>query len=73
MGEWTYRFTQQSVKQDERELLWRRSTYCHRVQTGSGVSPASYPVDTGAFSLRMKRPVCEVDHSPPSSAEAKKP
>jgi len=26
---------------------------------------------TGALSLRVKRPGCEADHSPPSSAEVK--
>jgi len=39
----------------------------HRVQNGSGVRPASYP--TGAFSLGVKQPGREADHSPQSSAE----
>jgi hypothetical protein len=43
----------------------------HRVQNGSGAHPASYPMDTGAFSLAVKRPGREADHSPPSSAEVK--
>jgi len=39
----------------------------HRcVQTGSGVHPASYPVDTGD-----SYPGGEADHSPPSSAKLK--
>jgi hypothetical protein len=38
----------------------------HRVQTGSGAHPASYPVGTRISFLEG-----EADHSPPSSAEAK--
>jgi hypothetical protein len=38
----------------------------HRVQTGSGALPASYPMGTrGSF------PGGKADHSPPSSAEVK--
>jgi len=40
----------------------------HRVQSGSGVQPASYPISTGGSSLGVKR---EADHSPPSTAEVK--
>jgi hypothetical protein len=36
----------------------------HRVQNGS---PIQWVPD--ALSLRVKRPVCEADHSPPSSVE----
>jgi hypothetical protein len=43
----------------------------HRVQKGSGVHPASYPMGTGTLSLGVKRPGSEADHSPPSSAEVK--
>jgi hypothetical protein len=43
----------------------------HRIQTGSGVHPASYPMSTRGFSLGVKRPKREADHSPPSSAEVK--
>jgi hypothetical protein len=43
----------------------------HRVQNGSGAHPASYPMGTRALSLGVKRPECEADHSPPSSAEVK--
>jgi hypothetical protein len=43
----------------------------HRVQNGSGAHRASCPVGTGALSLGVKRPGCEADHSPPSSAEVK--
>jgi hypothetical protein len=43
----------------------------HRVQNGSGAHPASYPMDTGALSLGVKRPGREAYHSPPSSAEVK--
>jgi hypothetical protein len=36
--------------------------------------PAVGPAQpTGAFSPEVKRPVCEADHSPPSSAEVKNP
>jgi len=40
-------------------------------ETHSGAHPSSYPMGTGAFSLRIKRPGREVDHSPPPSAEVK--
>jgi len=43
----------------------------HRVQTGSGDLPASYPRGNGALPLGIKRPVREADHSLPSSAEVK--
>jgi hypothetical protein len=42
---------------------------CHRVQTGSGAHPASYPVGTRGSFPSGKWPGCEADHSPPSSAE----
>jgi hypothetical protein len=51
-------------------LSWGISLH-HRVQTGSGAQPASYPMDTGGFSLGLKRLEREADHSPPSSAEVK--
>jgi hypothetical protein len=38
------------------------------VQTGSGVYPASYPMDNEAISLKIKRPGREADRSPPTSA-----
>jgi hypothetical protein len=40
----------------------------HRVQTGSGAHPASYPM---ALSLGVKRWGREADRSPPSNAEVK--
>jgi hypothetical protein len=43
----------------------------HRVQNGSGVHPASYPMGTGTLSLGVKRPSREADHLPPSDAEVK--
>jgi hypothetical protein len=43
----------------------------HNFQTGSGVHPASYPTDTGDFSLGVKRLGREADHSPPPSADVK--
>jgi hypothetical protein len=43
----------------------------HRVQNGSGAHPASYPMGTRGSFPGVKRPVCEADHSPPSSAEVK--
>jgi hypothetical protein len=43
----------------------------HRVQTGFGAHPASYPMGTGALSLGVKRLGRETDHSPPSSVEVK--
>jgi hypothetical protein len=36
----------------------------HRVHTGSGTHPASYPLSLGIW-----QPEREADHSPPSSAE----
>jgi hypothetical protein len=42
----------------------------YRVQNGSAAHPASYPMGTRGFSLGVKRPERETDHSPPSSAEA---
>jgi hypothetical protein len=42
------------------------------VQTGSGAHPASCPMGTGApFPGGKAQPKCDVDHSPPSSAEVK--
>jgi hypothetical protein len=43
----------------------------HRVQTGSGAHPTSYPMGIGAPSLGVKRPDSEADHSPLSSGEVK--
>jgi hypothetical protein len=43
----------------------------HRVQNGSGAHPPSYPMNTRALFLRLKRPGREADHSPPPSAEVK--
>jgi hypothetical protein len=39
--------------------------------TGSGANPVSYPVGSGAFSLELKRPGPETDHSLFSDAEVK--
>jgi hypothetical protein len=43
----------------------------HRVQTGSGAHPASYPMVTKSSFPRVKRPEREADHSTPPSAEVK--
>jgi hypothetical protein len=43
----------------------------HRVQTGSGTYPASYPMGNGGFLIGVKRPGREADHLPPSSAKVK--
>jgi hypothetical protein len=43
----------------------------HRVQTGSGAHPASYPVGTRGSFPGVKWPGREVEDSPPSSAEVK--
>jgi hypothetical protein len=43
----------------------------HRVQTGSGTHPVSYPMDTKGSSLGVRRLGREADHLPPSSAEVK--
>jgi hypothetical protein len=42
------------------------------VQTGSVALPASYPMDTGGFSLGVKRPGHKAVHWPPTSVEVKK-
>jgi hypothetical protein len=39
------------------------------IYTSSGAHPASYPVGTRALPPRVKWPVQEPDHSPPSSAK----
>jgi hypothetical protein len=43
----------------------------HRIQTGSGAHPASYPVGTGGNSLGKRRAGREDDNSPPSGTEVK--
>jgi hypothetical protein len=43
----------------------------HRVQNGSGAHPASYPMGTRCYSLGVKRPGREADHSPPPSTDVK--
>jgi hypothetical protein len=42
------------------------------VNNAFGAHPASYPVGAGGFTLRVKRPGLEADHSPLSSADVKK-
>jgi hypothetical protein len=53
---------------DDREVGVR----VHDVQTGSGVHPTSYPMDTGGSFPGLKQPGREADHSAPASAEVKK-
>jgi hypothetical protein len=43
----------------------------HRVQSGSGPTQPSIQWVQGTVSLEVKRPGCEADHSPQSSAEVK--
>jgi hypothetical protein len=43
----------------------------HRVQTGSGAHPASYPMCAGNLPLGVKRLRRKAVYSPPSSAEVK--
>jgi hypothetical protein len=43
----------------------------HRVQTGSGSHPSSYPMGARGSFPGVKRPRHEADHSPPSSAKVK--
>jgi len=43
----------------------------HRVQTGSGAHPASYPTCAGDSFPGVKGPGREADHSPPSNVEIK--
>jgi hypothetical protein len=55
-----------------RDAVRQEFLVLHVVQTGSGAHPASYPMDTGGSFYGVKRAGCEADHSPPTSAEAKK-
>jgi len=41
------------------------------VPAGSGAHPASYSMGIGVLSRRLKRPVWDVDHLPPTSAVVK--
>jgi hypothetical protein len=43
----------------------------HHIQAGSGAHPAFFPMGTGGFVPGLKRPGCEADQLPPSSAEVK--
>jgi len=54
-----------------RQGLWWNFSLRHCIQTGPGAHPASYPVGIRGFSMVIKRPGREADHSPPSSAEVK--
>jgi hypothetical protein len=45
--------------------------FLHRIQTGSGAHPASYPKLQGGSVLGVNRPRSEANHLPPSSAEVK--
>jgi hypothetical protein len=50
---------------------WEFFSLHHRVQTGSGAHPTSYPVSTRGSFLEVKRPGREADHSSTSSAALK--
>jgi hypothetical protein len=52
-------------------IFVRHFSLQYSVQTGSGAQPASYPVVTGGFSLRIKWQEREADHSRTCSAEVK--
>jgi hypothetical protein len=43
----------------------------HRLHTGSGAHPASFPMGTGRSFSGVKWPGREADYSPPSGAEVK--
>jgi hypothetical protein len=47
------------------------SSLRHRVKSGSGAHPASYPTGTGALPLEVKRPGREADRSPPFITDVK--
>jgi hypothetical protein len=47
----------------------KRFSSTTNVKTGSGAHSTSYSICTGVLSLGVKRPVRDVDHSPPSGAE----
>jgi hypothetical protein len=49
----------------------KKNSLLYIVQTGSGVHPTSYPMDTGGSYPEVKRQGREADHSPPTSAEVK--
>jgi hypothetical protein len=47
--------------------IWKRQelfSLCHRIQTDSGVYPASYSMGTGISFPGVKRPEHEDEHSP---------
>jgi hypothetical protein len=44
---------------------------CEHVQASDWAHPASYPMGTRGFSLGVKQPGHETDHSPPFSADVK--
>jgi hypothetical protein len=52
--------------------LGQKFSLLHIVQTGSGVHPTSYTMNTGSSFPGVKRQRREADHSPPTSSEVKK-
>jgi hypothetical protein len=58
----------------QRSDFWQVQRYLyllHSVQTGSGATPASYPMGIGDSFPEVKRPKREADCSPPYSAKVK--
>ena len=49
----------------------KKFSLLQNAQTGSGAQPSYYTEGTEFFFTKVKQPRCEVDHSPPSSAEVK--
>jgi hypothetical protein len=49
----------------------RNFSFHHRVQTGSGTHPVSYPKGNRGYFPEVKRPEREADRSPQSSAAVK--
>jgi hypothetical protein len=64
-----YRYGPRAARYDFDSWQGQNFSLLHSVQTGSGANPAFYPMRTGSFSVRVKRPGCEANHSPPSSPE----
>jgi hypothetical protein len=54
-----------------RTLVGQNFILPHEVQTGYGAHTASYPKDTEVPFVVIKQPGSEVNHSSPSSVEAK--
>jgi hypothetical protein len=55
------------------DFLWGLGSFLFTAAFRPALGPTQPPIQgvPGALSLVVKRPCCEADHSPPSSAEVK--